>query len=134
MSGPKSYAWLLPRLATSTPASAIGGRDSGGPRKVNSLASGLPRVEMAHSRLTTVRSSRRNRPSTPDHAYPYPLAARSGMYEGSRLTSPVPWMRRRPFGSGFGFGDGPMAGETVSEGVGALPLGVATSADRPTGS
>ena len=74
-SGPRSYAWLFARLPTSTPASRIAGSAAGVPWKLNSLESCAPSSVTGHSTFTTVRSSRRNSPPRPDHAYPYPCDA-----------------------------------------------------------
>ena len=55
--GPKSTAWLLAIPATSTPAVASVVSAEAGARKVNDLGSGVPRVVIEVSRLTTVMSA-----------------------------------------------------------------------------
>ncbi len=57
LTGPKSSAWLLAMVTTSTPPALSAWKAVAGDRKVNSFGCGAPRVVTAVSRLTTPRSA-----------------------------------------------------------------------------
>src|SRR5262245_15441416 len=105
--GPWSNPWLFARFATSTPALRASSSAAGSQRNTNVLDCGATTSVEGHSWLMTVTSSCSNRPCRPLHAQPYPLDRNAGMYSGSRLTSPVPWISSLPFGSGLGLGLAP---------------------------
>ena len=92
----RSYAWLFAWLTTSTPARRAAGSAPGSHRSGNALATESTTSVAGHSRFTTVRSSRRKIPPSPLQAQPYPRVPNAGICEGSRLTSPVPWITRVP--------------------------------------